>query len=88
MPEMTLTIRSPVGLHARPAALFVRAATAFGDTKVELLKDGKVRDAKSIIQVLTLGVGSGASVVVRAEGPQAEEALEVLRRLVDDDFGE
>jgi phosphocarrier protein HPr len=86
--ERQLTITNKVGLHARPAALFVQTAARFKDTRVEVVKDGAVRDAKSILSVLTLGVSQGTTITVRAEGPQAEAAVAALSDLVDRDFGE
>ena len=86
--ERTLTITNKVGLHARPAALFVQTAARFKDTRVEVVKDGMVRDAKSILSVLTLGVGQGTTITVRAEGPQADAAVAALTDLVSRDFDE
>jgi phosphotransferase system HPr (HPr) family protein len=86
--ERQLTIMNKVGLHARPAALFVQTAARFKDTRVEVVKDGKVRDAKSILNVLTLGVSQGTTITVRADGPQADAAVAALTDLVDRDFGE
>ena len=86
--ERPLTIMNKVGLHARPAALFVQTAAQFKDTRVEVLKDGVVRDAKSILSVLTLGVSQGTTIVVRADGPQADAAIAALSDLVDRDFNE
>src|SRR2546430_9865609 len=85
--ERPLTITNKVGLHARPAALFVQTAARFKDTKIQVDKDGTVRDAKSILRVLTLGVSQGTTIMVRAEGPQAAEAIAALSDLVDRDFG-
>ena len=53
-----------------------------------MVKAGTVRDAKSILGVLTLGVGQGTTITVRADGPHAEEAIAALAELVDRDFGE
>jgi phosphocarrier protein len=86
--ERPLTITNKVGLHARPAALFVQTAARFKDTKVEIIKNGTVRDAKSMLGVLTLGVSQGTTITVRADGPQADEAIAALTDLVDRDFGE
>jgi len=77
-----------VGLHARPAALFVQTAARFKDTRVEVVKNGEVRDAKSILNVLTLRVSQGMTITVRADGPQADAAVAALEDLVDRDFGE
>jgi phosphocarrier protein len=86
--ERPLTITNKVGLHARPAALFVQTAARFKDTKIEVVKDGTVRDAKSMLGVLTLGVSQGTTITVRADGPHADEAIAALTDLVDRDFGE
>jgi phosphocarrier protein HPr len=86
--ERQLTITNKIGLHARPAALFVQTAARFKDTRVEVVKDGMIRDAKSILNVLTLGVSQGTTITVRADGPQADEAVAALTELVDRDFGE
>ena len=86
--ERPLTIMNKVGLHARPAALFVQTAARFKDTRVEVLKDGVARDAKSILNVLTLGVTQGMTIVVRAEGPHEDDAIAALTDLVDRDFNE
>jgi len=86
--ERPLTITNKVGLHARPAALFVQTAARFKDTRVEVLKDGVPRDAKSILNVLALGVTQGTTIVVRAEGPHAGDAIAALSDLVDRDFNE
>src|SRR5207302_10180319 len=86
--ERPLTITNKVGLHARPAALFVQTAARFKDTKIEVVKDGTVRDAKSMLGVLTLGVSQGTTITVRAEGPHADEAIAALSDLVDRDLGE
>lgn len=88
IPEITLTITNPVGLHARPAALFVQAASRYKDTRVEVVRNGSARDAKSILAVLTLGATQGTALVVRAEGPHAAEVLTALRELVSHDFSE
>ncbi|MFM2106742.1 MAG: hypothetical protein RL338_1774 [Chloroflexota bacterium] len=88
MTERTVTVRNRSGLHARPATTFVNAAKAYADTKVWVVKDGTARDAKSILQVLTLGVTAGTVVTLRAEGPAAEEAVTELVALVESGLGE
>lgn len=85
MPEITLTVTHEVGLHARPAALFVRTAGQF-DADVRVSHDEKEGNAKSILQVLTLGVEQGSVITVRAEGGDADQALEALRELVESNF--
>ncbi|HYM96959.1 MAG TPA: HPr family phosphocarrier protein [Candidatus Sulfotelmatobacter sp.] len=85
--DVTLTVTNEVGLHARPAALFVKAASRYPDTRVEIIKDGTAQNAKSILGVLTLQVTQGTTILVRADGPHAEDVLSALQSLVARDFG-
>jgi phosphocarrier protein len=87
MPEVTLTVRNKVGLHARPAALFVQAAQKFNcDLKVTHgERDG---NAKSILSVLSLGIDQNAVITIQADGENADQALEALKALIENNFGE
>ena len=87
MPEITLTIQHGVGLHARPAALFVQTAKQF-NCDIRVTHDRQEANAKSILNVLTLGAGKGAVITICAEGKDAEQALVALEALVEDNFGE
>jgi phosphocarrier protein HPr len=81
-----VVIASKVGLHARPAALFTRAATA-GGLQVTIRKgDGAPVSAASILSVLTLNVGCGDEVVLEAEGDGAERLLDDLAALLAQDL--
>jgi phosphocarrier protein len=87
MPEIQLLINNAVGLHARPASLFVQQSNKFiCDITVSL--DDSQADAKSILDLLLLGANQGCTVTVRAEGPDAEEALAALLALHARNFGE
>jgi phosphocarrier protein HPr len=85
MPEITLLIRNKVGLHARPAALFVQTAAGF-KSDITVRKGEARANAKSILHILALGVGEGSEVTVTAEGADAEGALKALEELVARDF--
>ncbi len=87
MRELTLTLRNKVGLHARPAALFVQAAKGFKST-IKVSKDERTVDAKSILSVLTLGAESGAVITLHATGEDEERAIEALQNLIASNFGE
>jgi phosphotransferase system HPr (HPr) family protein len=87
MPEIRMTIRNEVGLHARPAALFVQTAKRF-DCDIRVAHDGREANAKGILGVLALGANQGAVITVRAEGEDANQALAILRALVERDFEE
>lgn len=90
MAEATIPVRHKVGLHARPAALFVQAASKFTSTiKVRnLTANGNFVDAKSIIMVLTLGIMKDHEVLIQTEGADADAALEALKSLIENNFGE
>ena len=87
MPEITLTVHSKVGLHARPAALFVQTAKPF-ESDIKVAHGEREANAKSILGVLTLGAEQGAVITIHAEGADAEQALAALETLVEDNFGE
>ena len=85
MPEKSVTVGSSVGLHARPAALFVQAA-AKQPVKVKIAKlGGDPVDARSILLVLGLDARGGEEVVLSADGDGAEQALEELAAVVATD---
>ncbi|MCJ7811524.1 MAG: HPr family phosphocarrier protein [Dehalococcoidia bacterium] len=87
MPEITLIIRNKVGLHARPAALFVHEANK--DKAEIVVRNGDVvANAKSILNVLTLGADQGSTIIVSADGEDAGQALTALRALAETGFGE
>ncbi len=90
MQTAELTIRNPSGLHARPAALFVRAAAQYtSKISVENLDRGSPPvDAKSVLLVLTAGVQRGHRIRLTAEGPDEEAAIAGLRDLVESGLGE
>ena len=88
MPERTVTIASRVGLHARPAAIFVKAASE-QPVKVSIVKVGSGADpvdASSILGIMTLGAEFGDEVLLSAEGDGAHEALESLASLLATDL--
>lgn len=75
--RQTVEIVHEVGLHARPAAQFVKAAGGF-DAQVTVRHGERTANAKSLLQVLKLEAGQGAEVVVEADGPEAEDAVATL----------
>ena len=87
MPETTLIVHHKVGLHARPAALFVQTAKRF-NCDVKVTHGEREANAKSILGVLTLGANQGAVITIRAEGDDAEQSLAALEALVESNFGE
>ena len=88
--ELRLEIRNRLGLHARPAARFVRTASGFeADVTVSNITTGQgPASARSLNALATLGVRRGHEVLVRASGPDAEEALAALQELAERNFDE
>lgn len=89
--EATLTIFNKVGLHMRPAKEFVQTAARFSaQVRVRNLDRPERPDgnAKSMIDVMKLGVAAGQRIHVRAEGDDAQALVEALTKLVADNFGE
>jgi phosphotransferase system HPr (HPr) family protein len=87
MPEISLTVNHEVGLHARPASMFVQTAAKF-TSDIEVTHGETTVNAKSILAVLTLGAHQGAEIVIKAEGTDADDALAALEELVLNNFGE
>ena len=83
----TLNICNTRGLHARASAKFVKLASSF-ESEIHVTRDGVTVDASSIMGLLMLGAGIGCSIDVKAEGPDAEEAMDALTDLVARKFDE
>lgn len=90
MLETKIIITNKVGLHARPASLFVQVANkCASDIMVSnLTTAGKPVNAKSIISILTLGVMQNHEILIQADGPDEEDAIERLKTLALSNFGE
>ena len=87
MPSAELTIANKLGLHARAAAKLTQLASRFA-AEVWLTRNGRRVNAKSIMGVMMLAAGKGASVTVEAAGLDADEAVAAIRELVAGRFGE
>jgi phosphotransferase system HPr (HPr) family protein len=77
MPDLRLTVIDPSGLHARPAARFVQAASRFA-SRIAIRHDGREADAKSLIALLGLTIRPSTEITLTADGPDADEALAAL----------
>ena len=87
MTSAELTIANKLGLHARAAAKLTQTASSF-HSEVWLTRSGRRVNAKSIMGVMMLAAGKGASITVEAEGRDADEAVAAIRALVAARFGE
>lgn len=87
MSTRTVTVASKVGLHARPAATFARAAAGAGLPVTIAVPGRDPVNAASMLSVMTLGVEYGQEVTLAAEGDGADEALDALVELLAKDLG-
>jgi phosphotransferase system HPr (HPr) family protein len=91
MVDAQITITNAAGLHARPAALFVRTAAGFESSiRVRNLSRDAAReaDAKSILSMMTLGIEQGHIISISAEGPDEAAAIDALRTLAEGNIDE
>jgi phosphotransferase system HPr (HPr) family protein len=90
MLKVTLRVAAEVGLHARPAAVFVEQASRF-ESEINVRNataESDWADAKSILSVLTLGVEQDHEIELEVDGPDEAAAVAALTALVQSDFGE
>ncbi len=87
MTERILTIRNRAGMHARPAALLVKTASAF-KSQIHIEKDGERINGKSIMGVITLGATYDSQLKLIADGPDEVAALDAIERLFENRFEE
>jgi phosphocarrier protein HPr len=87
MVSRTAIVRNSLGIHARAAARFVHAATQF-QSHIRVARGERVIDGKSIMGVLLLAASRGTSLVVSADGPDAEQAVDSLCLLIETGLGE
>ncbi len=80
--EKELIILNKLGLHARPAAEFVRCARKF-KCRITIRKEGEDYSAASILDILSANLDCGSRMTVSAEGPDAAQALEQLSALLE-----
>jgi phosphocarrier protein len=89
MVEKTFVINNRLGLHARPASLFVKATSRFKST-VKIVRDGQEIDGKSIMGLLMLAAGPGTELKIVADGPDENDVLvaveDLFNRRFDDDI--
>lgn len=87
MQELKLKITNPDGLHARPAAIFVKIASKYV-SDLEIQTSEKVANGKSIIGIMSLGAFYGEEITLIADGPDERELLEEMKKLFENNFQE
>lgn len=85
--ERQVQIVNRAGMHARPAAEFVKTAGRF-TSEITVEKDGLQVNGKSIMGVLTLAASKGSQILLSCEGDDAQAAMEALAKVIENGFGE
>ncbi len=87
MKEAKLKIKNKLGIHARPAMLFAQTANQF-ESDVYVTKDDFEVNGKSVLGLMMLVAPQGSEITIRCEGPDEEEAIKALTKIVEEGFGE
>jgi len=87
MLERSVVVVNEAGIHARPAAEIVKTAAKFR-SEITIVRDDLEVNAKSIMGVMMLAAECGATVVIRAEGDDAQAAIDAIAELIANSFGE
>ncbi|MBQ4339343.1 MAG: HPr family phosphocarrier protein [Clostridia bacterium] len=82
-----VTVQNQVGLHARPATFFIQKANEF-KSSIWIDKDERKVNAKSLLGVLSLGIVGGTQIRIAANGPDEEDAVDELVKLIDSGFAD
>lgn len=85
--ERDVTIVNRLGLHARPAALFVKLASKF-NSEIQVGKNSEMVNGKSIMGVMMVAAECGSTITIKAAGEDSEAAVAALAALVEEGFGE
>jgi phosphocarrier protein len=87
MAEKDVKVINALGVHARPASMIVQTAMKY-KASVQLVKDGAGADAKSIMSVMMLAAAQGSTITVKADGDDADEAIDAIIDLFGKKFNE
>lgn len=87
MTEKTVTIVNKLGMHARPASLLVQTVSKF-ESVVKIIKDETEANARSIMSVMMLAAEKGSQLLIQADGPDEQDVLDAIEKLVADKFNE
>lgn len=85
--KQQVIVTNKTGLHARPASIFVEMAKKY-DAEIKVVKDSQEVNAKSILGLMSLGIGQNTELTIQAKGADASQAVDALVGLIEDKFGE
>ncbi len=86
MKQFDYTIKDPLGIHARPAGMLAKVAKGFGDTVVTITKGEKTVKAIQLMKLMGLGIKTGETVTIAAEGPDEDAAIEAIRAFFEENL--
>lgn len=86
MKQFDYTIKDSLGIHARPAGLLAKLAKGFGDTVVTITKDGNTVKASQLMKVMGMGIKTGNTITIAAEGPAEDEAIEGVKKFLEENL--
>ncbi len=86
MKQFDYTIKDPLGIHARPAGMLAKVAKGFGDTVVTVTKGEKTVKAIQLMKLMGLGIKTGETVTIAAEGPDEDAAIEAIRAFFEENL--
>ena len=86
MKEFKFTVTDPVGIHARPAGLLVKAIKEHGSTVMITNKEGKAADAKKLLALMGLGIKQGDEITVSVEGADEEAAAAAIEAFLKENL--
>ncbi len=87
MVETKVNVSTGVGIHARPAALLVKTANQY-KADIEITKDGKTFNARSLLSIMSAGIKGGETIVIRARGEDEDQAVHAMAALIQSGFKE
>ena len=82
--KKTVIVKNKQGLHARPAAIFVQIANKF-DSRITVKRNDEEVNGKSIMGILMLGAEQGSSIIIEAEGNDAQAAISELEKIINNE---
>ena len=83
MKSLQYSVKNPLGIHARPAALLAQACTAI-KSNVTLEYEGKSASGKNVLQILALQAKKGSVLNITAEGPDEDKAIEIIQNVLNE----
>lgn len=85
MKETTFIVEAEDGLHARPAGTIAKVASQY-ESQVDIIAQGKIKNAKSVLSIMSMGLKKADNVTLRVTGSDADLAIDALQKLIENNF--